>query len=72
VTQHATSVKCTVSWPRGYSKTKFFLQGPNPKKKFTGAKPKVVYITGGKDLLTLKIMLSHYKRSEKRKKNEII
>jgi len=34
----------------------FGLSGGKSKKKLQGKKPKMTYITGGKDLLTLKYM----------------
>jgi len=30
IRKKVTQRKCTVNWPRGYSKTKKKLQGPNP------------------------------------------
>jgi len=46
--------KCTVIWPRGYSKTKKITRTKSDKKNSQGRKPKVTYITGDKGLLTQK------------------
>jgi len=45
-------------WPiKGVNQNKNILQGLNQKKYFTGEKPEITYITGGKDLLTLILIL---------------